>query len=210
MSQVFRPIPRRVLDAGAGPRSNSRLHPVFAGWTVVRLDINAAVQPDIIGTITDLNAQIPNGSFDAVWSSHNIEHLHTFEVPAALAEFKRILKPDGFAFITCPDLEQIGKLIAGGDVERPVYQSLAGPINVLDMLFGHSASIARGNTYMAHNTGFTVARLGAALQAAGFAESWVAAGSAIDLWATALMPKTDKRQLQAMLAKTDQRFLASA
>ena len=210
MSQVFRPIPRRVLDAGAGPRSNSRLHPVFAGWTVVRLDINAAVQPDIIGTITDLNAQIPNGSFDAVWSSHNIEHLHTFEVPAALAEFKRILKPDGFAFITCPDLEQIGKLIAGGDVERPVYQSLAGPINVLDMLFGHSASIARGNTYMAHNTGFTVARLGAALQAAGFAKSWVAAGSAIDLWATALMPKTDRRQLQAMLAKTDQRFLASA
>ncbi len=210
MSQVFRPIPRRVLDAGAGPRSSSRLHPVFAGWTVVRLDINAAVQPDIIGTITDLKAQIPNGSFDAVWSSHNIEHLHTFEVPAALAEFKRILKPDGFAFITCPDLEQIGKLIAGGDVERTVYQSPAGPINVLDMLFGHSASIARGNTYMAHNTGFTVARLGAALQAAGFSESWVAAGSAIDLWATALMPKTDKRQLQAMLAKTDQRFLASA
>ena len=100
MNQPFRPITRRVLDAGAGPKSNSRLHPIFAGWTVVRLDINPAVQPDIIGTITDLRARIPNASFDAIWSSHNIEHLHTFEVPAALNEFKRILKPDGFAFMT--------------------------------------------------------------------------------------------------------------
>ncbi len=208
MNQPFRPITRRVLDAGAGPKSNSRLHPIFAGWTVVRLDINPAVQPDIIGTITDLRARIPNASFDAIWSSHNIEHLHTFEVPAALNEFKRILKPDGFAFMTCPDLEQIGKLIAGGDVERTIYQSPAGPINVLDMLFGHSASIARGNTYMAHNTGFTVNNLGAALQAAGFRESWVAPGKAIDLWAIALMPQTDRQQLQKLLARTEQRFLA--
>ena len=210
MKQPFRAIPRRVLDAGAGPKSNSRLHSIFADWTAVRLDINPAVQPDIIGSVTNLKGKVPDATFDAVWSSHNIEHLHAHEVPVSLAEFKRILKPEGFAFITCPDLEQIGRLIAGGDVERTIYQSPAGPISVLDMLYGHSASIARGNAYMAHNTGFTVTRLGAALQKAGFSEAWVAPGKAIDLWAVALMPKTDKKQLQAILAKSDQHFLATA
>lgn len=204
------PWSRRVLDAGAGPPGNSRLHSIFAGWTVVRLDINPAVQPDVIGTITDLRGKVADASFDAIWSSHNIEHLHGHEVPAALSEFRRILKPDGFAFITCPDLEQIGKLIAGGDVDRTVYNSPAGPISVIDMLYGHGASIARGNGFMAHHTGFTVTRLGKVLQKAGFSESWVAPGPAIDLWAAALMPKTDKALLKSMLAKTEQRYLAVA
>jgi SAM-dependent methyltransferase len=210
MQKSFKPSQRRVLNAGAGHRSNARLHAMFAGWSVVRLDIDRAVEPDVLGSITDLRGKIPDASFDAVWSSHNIEHLHTHEVPTALAEFKRILKPDGFAFITCPDLDQLGKLIVSGDVERTIYKSPAGPINVLDMLFGHSTSIARGNAYMAHNTGFTVARLGSALQKAGFVETWVAAGPAIDLWAVALMPRSDKNALKAVLSRTTQRFLVPA
>jgi SAM-dependent methyltransferase len=200
---------RRVLDAGAGAKNNTRLHSIFAGWQVVRLDINPAVQPDVVGTITNLRGRIQDACFDAVWSSHNIEHLYAHEVPAALGEIKRILKPDGFAFITCPDLEQIGALIAGGNVDRTIYTSPAGPITVIDMLFGHSASISRGNVYMAHNTGFTVPRLGAALQNAGFVESWVAAGPQIDIWAAALMPRTDRAALKALLAKTKQRFLVT-
>lgn len=199
---------RRVLDAGAGAQLASRLHPVFAGWQAVRLDINPSVNPDIIGTVTDLKGKVADGTFDAVWSSHNIEHLYVDEVPVSLAEFRRVLKPDGFAFITCPDLEQIGRLIEGGDIERTIYTSPAGPISVLDMLFGHSASIVRGNRYMAHHTGFTVSRLGKCLQQAGFAEAWVAPGPSIDLWAVALMPRTDKRELSRLLSKTEQRFLA--
>ncbi|MEQ1616506.1 MAG: class I SAM-dependent methyltransferase [Hyphomicrobiaceae bacterium] len=227
MSKPFRPIlshpnspgpsippiqdqQRRVLDAGAGPPNSSRVHAAFAGWKVVRQDINPEVKPDILGSITDLRGTVADASFDAVWSSHNIEHLYTHEVSMALSEIKRILKPDGFALITCPDLEQIGKLIAGGDIERTIYNSPAGPISVVDMLFGHTASISKGNTYMAHNTGFTLSRLGGALQKAGFAESWVAAGPSIDLWAAALMPKTDTAQLRALLEKTDQKYLAIA
>lgn len=222
MSKPFNPIPkaspparakeesprRCVLDAGAGPPDNSRLHAIFKGWRVVRQDIDPGVKPDILGSITDLRGKAGDGTFDAVWSSHNIEHLYSHEVAMSLGEIKRILKPDGFALITCPDLEQIGRLIAGGDVERTVYHSPAGPISVIDMLYGHTASINKGNTYMAHNTGFTVSRLGNVLQKAGFTESWVAAGPLIDLWAVALMPKTDQNQLREMLAKTDQKFLA--
>jgi SAM-dependent methyltransferase len=200
--------PRRVLDAGAGAVGNVRLHPIFADWSSVRLDIDAAVRPDVLGSITDLRSKVQSSSFDAVWSSHNIEHLQAHEVQPALSEMKRILKPDGFAFITCPDLEQIGHLIVGGDVDRTVYKSPAGPISVIDMLYGHSASIARGNAFMCHHTGFTVARLGAALQKAGFTETWVAAGKSIDLWAMALMPRADKSALKALLMRTEQRFLA--
>lgn len=201
---------RRVLDVGAGSATHPRVHAAFVGWQVVRQDINPNVRPDILGNITNLRGQVADASFDGVWSSHNIEHLHAHEVPVALSEIRRILKPDGFALITCPDLEQVARLLVNGDMERTVYSSPAGPISVMDMMFGHGASIARGNHYMAHNTGFTVDRLGKVLRAAGFTESWVAPGPSIDLWAVALMPRTNAAAVKALLSRTDQRFLAAA
>lgn len=199
----------RLLDVGSGRRNRPHPHPIFAQWSIVRLDIDKSVEPDLVGSITDLRGTVPDASFDAVWSSHNIEHLYTHELPGALSEMKRVLKPHGFALLTCPDLEQIGKLIAGGDIERTIYTAPAGPISVIDMLFGHTASITRGNLFMAHHTGFTVDRLGKVLQGAGFAEAWVAPGPSIDLWAAALMPQTDRARLKDMLAKTEQRFLVA-
>jgi hypothetical protein len=44
-----------------------------------------------------------------------------------------------------------------------------GPIAPLDILYGHRPSLASGNTFMAHRTGFTADTLGAALIKAGFA-----------------------------------------
>ena len=67
------------------------------------MDIDPAAQPEVLGSLTKMDA-FPAHEFDAVWSSHTLEHLYSHEVPAALAEFKRVLKPDGFALITCPDL----------------------------------------------------------------------------------------------------------
>ena len=63
------------------------------------------------------------------------------------------------------------------------------------MLFGHSASIARGLTFMAHNTGFTCASLGNALARAGFAIVLVKRDQ-FDLWALALMQDADKEAIQ--------------
>lgn len=180
---------KTVLNVGSGP-SPSRLHQIFAtaNWAQLRLDANPDVKPDIVGSITDMSATVAAGSVDAVWSSHNIEHLHTHEVPGALREFYRVLSPTGFALITCPNLEAIARFILDGRVEDVIYQAPAGPITPLDMLFGHGASIARGNAYMAHHTAYTVDRLGALLVHAGFKEARVAAGNAHDLWALALMP----------------------
>ncbi len=64
-----------------------------------------------------------------------------------------MLKPDGFALITCPDLETVADLSLSKGLEA--YQSTAGSIRPLDMLYDHSRSIAGGRTYMAHKTGFT-------------------------------------------------------
>lgn len=189
---------KRVLNAGCGPHEPGRLHSAFrnADWTEVRLDIDKEVKPDILGTITDLGA-IRNAMFDAVWCSHNLEHLHTPDVPKALAEFHRILKPDGFVLISTPDLEAVAELVVTGRLDDTAYVSSAGPITALDMLFGLGASIAQGNYYMAHNTGFTAERLGRVLIDAGFSEVLTKNDTGYNLWALALMSEANKDALLA-------------
>lgn len=183
--------PRQLLHVGCGPVRRNRLPLCFhAGdWHEIRLDIDPAVQPDLVGSITDLH-MIADASIDAIWSSHNLEHLHSFEVPVALAEFRRVLKPTGFALITLPDLRAVARHIADDALATPLYTSAAGPISALDMVFGHQASLQAGNDYMAHRSGFTASTLGASLLAAGFEEVRVHEGRRLDLWAVATMPAT--------------------
>lgn len=183
---------RNLLHVGCGMPNPKRLPACFqrSGWREVRYDIDARVEPDIVGSITDMS-MIPDACIDAIWSSHNLEHLNSFEVPTALAEFRRVLKADGFALITLPDLRAIARHIAGGGLAEPLYQSAAGPISALDVVFGHQASIKAGNGFMAHRTGFTADTLGSALLEAGFHEVRVREGRYWDLWAIATMPETD-------------------
>ncbi|TWB51470.1 class I SAM-dependent methyltransferase [Nitrospirillum viridazoti] len=181
------PVSRTVLHVGCGVHRPEKLHSLFhsSEWREVRLDIDPAVQPDIVASITDLS-MVADGSVDAVWSSHNVEHLHAHQVPVALAEFRRVLKPDGFALITLPDLQAVAALVAEDKLDEAVYLSAAGPIAPLDMLFGLRSAIARGNEYMAHRTGFTAQTLGKALLAAGFAAVKVTKDKpSFNLWAMA-------------------------
>src|SRR5215471_20169990 len=95
-----------VLNVGCGYPLRQKLHPHFHGaeWREVRLDLDPAVRPDIVCSITDMRP-VAASSADAVWSSHNLEHLQRHEVPQALAEFVRVLKPGGFLLLTVPDLQ---------------------------------------------------------------------------------------------------------
>lgn len=180
-----------LLNVGCGAARPERLPAAFrsAKWREIRLDIDPAVAPDIIGDIQNLSG-IPDACIDAIWSSHNLEHLNAYEVPAALAEFRRVLKPDGFVLISVPDLRAVARQVAEDNLSSPLYNSAAGPITPLDMLFGHQASLQKGNHYMAHRCGFTATTLGQALADAGFAEARVHEGSRWDLWALATMPQT--------------------
>jgi SAM-dependent methyltransferase len=191
------PPTRRVLSAGSGPISVRQLHPVFRSgrWQEVRFDIDPQAKPDIVGSITDMSKLIPSQSFDSVWSSHSLEHLYAHEVPSALSEFRRILKGGGFALITSPDLEAVAALILEHGISHDAYQSPMGPITPHDMLFGHSASIARGSIFMAHKTGFTCTSLGQHLLDVGFPVV-LAKREGFALWALALMEDADKGSIQ--------------
>ena len=96
---------KKFLHVGCGQKDKRNTTKGFNSeeWHETRLDIDESVKPDIVGSITDL-ATIPSGTFDALFSSHNIEHLYPHLVPIALKEFRRVLKHDGFLVITCPDL----------------------------------------------------------------------------------------------------------
>jgi predicted SAM-dependent methyltransferase len=130
----------------------------------IRLDIDPDVQPDIVASMTHLG---DIGPFDLVYTTHCLEHLYPDEVPVALEEIRRVLKPGGGAIIIVPDLEGIK---ATDDV---VYESPAGPITGHDMIYGMAAMVA-DNRYMAHRCGFVRESLDRALASAGFARRDVA------------------------------------
>ena len=195
-------MPKILLNAGCGPREHStRLPALFAmpEWREVRVDIDATVEPDLVASITDL-AEVPDASVDALWSSHNIEHLFSFEVPRALGEFLRVLKPEGFAYLKVPDLQIIAQLVAADRLNEPAYEASAGAITPHDMIYGHAPSLAAGNLFMAHRTGFTANSLGLALRAAGFAMAVLKRREYLELSALAFKQSRDPAYHQQILA----------
>lgn len=161
--------PRTVLHVGCGIKKDDKLPQAYmvSPWQEVRLDIDPEVTPDIVGDIRDMH-MINDCSFDAVFSTHNLEHLYFHEVETALREFHRVLKVGGEVLIACPDLQQVAKLILEDKLMEPVATPSSGPIAPIDMLYGYRSSLANGNHFMAHKTGFTTTSLTQMLTAAGF------------------------------------------
>jgi SAM-dependent methyltransferase len=184
----------RFLHVGCGPKRKNQTVKAFAAseWEEVTLDIDRSVKPDLVDKLPELS-QVESNSFDAVYSAHNIEHLYPHEVPLALQAMRRVLKPDGFAILTCPDLQTIGEQLASGDIETPIYTSRRGPVAPLDMMYGFRPAMAEGNLYMAHHTGFTLKSLSSACVRAGFAKFLgLRRPRKHDLWGLATkLPKTD-------------------
>lgn len=181
---VRRPCPV-FINAGCGSPENSRLPAFFRKWRQIRVDVDPALRPDVVANIADLSV-IPDGSADAVWSAHCVEHLFAYEVPMALAEFRRVLRETGFACIIVPDLQAIAHWIATDRLHEPIYESAAGPVTAHDMLWGFGQAIARGKSAMAHHCGFTPTPFLQCLKEAGFAEIVLRRKSNLELVALAL------------------------
>jgi SAM-dependent methyltransferase len=158
-----------LVNAGAGPRGRGQVSPVFDTWRVVRVDVEPAVKPDILGSITDL-AEIPDDCADAVWASHCLEHLFQHEVPKALSAFRRVLNDRGFLCLFVPDLASLGRMLAEDALTEVIYDSAAGPVTPHDMLYGFAPAIEHGQIHMAHRCGFTPSVLQQRLTEAGFEE----------------------------------------
>jgi SAM-dependent methyltransferase len=167
---VSRPPHERVLvNVGCGPLDSGQLPSYFDCWQQVRVDVDAAVKPDIIADLTDLS-QIPDGSADAVWAAHCMEHLYGHQVPVALAEFRRVLRDDGFVCVIVPDLQTVGNYLVADRLHEPAYQSAAGPVTPHDIIFGFGAAIAGGRASMAHRCGFTPGMLERSFRELSFGE----------------------------------------
>ena len=166
---------KKVLHVGCGPRNAAPLDPTFATdqWQEIRLDIDPEAEPDIEASITEMS-MVQSNSMDGLFSSHNIEHLYSHEVPVALGEFHRVLKPSGLAIISCPDIQRVAEHVAKGNLEGILYTSPAGPIAALDMIYGFRNAVAGGKLAWSHKTGFTRDTLGNKLVQVGFSKVQVA------------------------------------
>ena len=160
---------KTFLHVGCGPKPKSTcLGFNNDNWKEIRFDIDENVNPDIVGTLTDMKS-VETESVDAVYSSHNIEHIFPYEVPIALREFYRVLKEDGIVVITCPDIQSVGEAVAQDKLLEPLYESYDGQkINAFDILYGHRETVAEGNEFMGHKGGFTYSLLDRAFYEAGF------------------------------------------
>lgn len=160
---------RVLVNAGCGPAEGGKLPAYFDGWRQMRVDSDAGVSPDILADLTDLSP-IADASADAVWASHCVEHLYEHQIPKALAEFRRVLRDDGFACIIVPDLQALGSYLTEDRLHEALYRSPAGPVSAHDMIFGFGAAIAGGRTSMAHRSGFTPGTLQRCFREQPFAE----------------------------------------
>lgn len=188
---------QQVLHVGCGSARLANLPPHFqtGAWSELRLDIDESVDPDVVGTMLDMGL-IADGSVDALYSSHNIEHVFPHEVLTALREFHRVLRAEGFAVVLCPNVQAVAEAVARGNLMDPLYVSPAGPISAIDILYGHRAAIAAGKVYMAHKTAFTSATLASHMKAAGFQSVVVATDNIFGLHCLAYKSARDEQAME--------------
>jgi predicted SAM-dependent methyltransferase len=134
--------------------------------TPLRLDIGGAAspyapdeyntvdlygEPDVVADLADL--PFADGSVDAIWASHVLEHVQVSGVPAALAEWLRVLRPKGRAIIRVPNFDYVARYWLTGE-DRTWAEA---------MVFGMQN--AEGEF---HRSAFTASVLRADLEGAGF------------------------------------------
>ena len=150
---LFNTDKKIVLNVGCGKTKLEYQSSHFKDWKEIRVDGFENLTADIIDSMVGLE-KIPNESVDAIWASHVVEHNYWHDLPKVFNSFLRVLKEDGFAVIRVPDLGSIASRIEEGLLDA-VYDSSAGPVSVIDMIYGHRGFVESWGDGMCHKTGFT-------------------------------------------------------
>lgn len=169
---------KKILNVG-GNNKAIPLPPEYTEFDHILLDIDPRGAPDIVCDARKLATLAP-AQFDAVYCSHNLEHYYRHDVPLVLSGFLHVLKEGGVAHIRVPDMHEVMKIALAQDmdIDDILYQSPAGPIMVLDVIYGHTEEIEQsGQDFYAHKTGFTQKSLSNALRKAGFSTIYTVQGN---------------------------------
>ena len=184
-------MPLRVLNVGGNSKAIP-LPPQYTEFEHVLLDIDPAGNPDVVCDARQLHTLNP-AEYDAIYCSHNLEHYYAHEVPQVLAGFRHVLRDSGFVHIRVPDLQALMQTLSEKqlDLTDLLYQSPAGPITALDVLYGYGKKIAAsGQDFFAHKTGFTPTSLIKTLRQHGFPWVFTATGN-LEIQAVAFSSEPD-------------------
>lgn len=101
----------------------------FEGWTnqdIIGDDPN--IKADLVCDAAKLDT-IPSDSVDFIYAGHLVEHYYPDTLPAALIEWRRVLKPGGQLAIITPDCGEVFKDYASGKLTmQHTWQQLYGRI----------------------------------------------------------------------------------
>jgi len=125
------------------------------GWRILNAQPGPGV--DYVGDCRDLG-RFADESVEEIYASHVVEHLgYVEDLPAALAEFHRVLKQGGVARIGVPDFEVICRLFLDPRL------ALEHRFHIMRMAFG-----GQKDPYDFHYVGLTYEFLEDYLKSAGF------------------------------------------
>ena len=140
------PEPLRLHIGGLQPKP---------GWKIFNIQPGPAV--DFVGDCARLD-RFADGAVDEIYASHVLEHLaYAQELPNALAEFHRVLKPGGTARISVPDFELLCRLFAAPGATP------ANRFHIMRIVFGGQV-----DEHDYHRVGLTWEFLSHFLRKAGF------------------------------------------
>lgn len=112
---------------------------------------------DHTGNARDLG-RFPDASFDLIYASHVLEHFDwRHELPAVLAEWRRVLSPGGELHVSVPDLAVLCRLFL--EPGRPLHRRYL----LVQMMYGGQVDV-----FDYHKAGFDADILGACFEDAGF------------------------------------------
>ena len=195
---------KTLLHVGCGPEDKSDIKGFDNDdWKEIRLDIDEDVNPDIVGTLTDMKL-VETATVDAVYSAYNIDHIYAHEVPIALGEFYRVLKDDGLVIIKCPDLQSVAEAVAQDKLLDTLYVSPIGPISAIDIMYGNRQEISDGNTFMEKKVGFTYTALDGSFFEAGFKTRY--GGRSQNAWELMLVAFKQKKSEEEIIKIADPFF----
>ncbi|MGN6518048.1 MAG: DUF4214 domain-containing protein [Dokdonella sp.] len=140
------PLPRKI-NVGCGyDRREGYLN----------VDLHAVHRPDLIADVVSM-PMLPSGAFDEVLAQDVLEHFERAKTAPALAEWSRLLAPEGVLHVRVPSLAGMFDLLC-----RPERRSAAMAEEIIHLVYGTQAY--NGDYHLA---GFTAATLEAHLRNAG-------------------------------------------